>query len=75
MLDDLNAAYDAGIEKGIWVPMQFNDYETLVVPVRKALLHMYLARRGPSYEYVETIRLQLIHNLKYTGIQSHTPKI
>ena len=38
MLDDLNAAYDAGIEKGIWVPTQFNDYGTPVVPVWKALL-------------------------------------
>ena len=34
MLDDLNAAYDAGI----WVPISFNHYGTPVVPMQKALL-------------------------------------
>jgi hypothetical protein len=34
--EDLNAAYDQGIAKGIWIPVQFCDYGTPVVPVRKA---------------------------------------
>ena len=36
--DDLNQAYDAGVKRGIWIPTQFNDYGTPVVPIRKALL-------------------------------------
>ena len=38
LLDDLNQAYEAGIKKGIWIPTQFNEYGTPVVPVRKALV-------------------------------------
>lgn len=38
LLQDLSDAYDAGIEKGVWTPTQFNDYGTPVVPVKKALL-------------------------------------
>jgi hypothetical protein len=34
--EDLTAAYDQGISKGIWIPVQFCDYGTPVVPVRKA---------------------------------------
>lgn len=33
--DDLSQAYNKGIEKGLWQPVQFNDYGTPVVPVRK----------------------------------------
>ncbi len=36
--EDLEAAYDKGIAKGIWEPAQFSDYGTPVVPVRKAQL-------------------------------------
>ena len=36
LLDDLNQAYEAGIKKGIWIPTQFNEYGTPVVPIRKA---------------------------------------
>ena len=36
--DELNLAYEAGIQKGIWKPVQFNQYGTPVVPVRKAQL-------------------------------------
>ena len=32
---DLAQAYDAGIAQGIWTPVQFNDWGTPVVPVRK----------------------------------------
>jgi transposase InsO family protein len=35
LMDDLNHALDVGIAKGIWEPVQFNDYGTPVVPVRK----------------------------------------
>ena len=34
--EDLNAAYQAGIQKGVWVPISFNEYGTPVVPIRKA---------------------------------------
>ena len=32
---DLSQAYDAGIEKGIATPVQFNEWGTSVVPIRK----------------------------------------
>ena len=32
---ELAQAYDAGIEKDIWTPVQFNDWGTPVVPIRK----------------------------------------
>lgn len=35
ILEDLNHAYDAGIKKGVWVPAQFNEYGTPVVPIVK----------------------------------------
>jgi hypothetical protein len=33
--EDLAQAYEAGISKGIWTPVQFCDWGTPVVPVRK----------------------------------------
>lgn len=36
--DDLEKAYQDGIAKGTWEPVQFNDYGTPVVPVKKAKL-------------------------------------
>ena len=36
--EELNAAIDAGIAKGVWVPTQFCRYGTPVVPIRKAML-------------------------------------
>ena len=33
--DDLAKAYEEGITKGVWKPVQFNDYGTPVVPIRK----------------------------------------
>jgi hypothetical protein len=38
ILDDLTQAYEAGIAKKIWQPVQFNDYGTPVVPITKASL-------------------------------------
>ena len=35
MQDDLSQAYNKGIEKGLWKPVQFSDYGTPVVPLRK----------------------------------------
>ena len=32
---DLAQAYDAGIAQGIWTPVQFNDWGTPMVPIRK----------------------------------------
>lgn len=31
--DDLNQAYDVGIAKGVWKPVQFNAHGTPVVPI------------------------------------------
>ena len=36
--EDLEEAYDSGIQRGIWEPVQFNDYGTPVVPIRKTTL-------------------------------------
>ena len=33
--DDLSKAYEQGIAKGVWKPVQFNDYGSPVVPHRK----------------------------------------
>ncbi|KAL5489032.1 hypothetical protein EMCRGX_G018076 [Ephydatia muelleri] len=33
--DELNQAYDVGIAKGVWKPVQFNAHGTPVVPIRK----------------------------------------
>ena len=35
MIEDVNQTYDVGINKGIWKPVQFNEYGTPVVPIRK----------------------------------------
>ncbi|KFD62340.1 LOW QUALITY PROTEIN: hypothetical protein M514_25463 [Trichuris suis] len=60
ILEDLNQAYDAGIKRGVWVPTQFNEYETLVVPVRKPLStdrrKVTLRVRG---DYAVTVNSQL----------------
>jgi len=34
--DDLAKGYEEGIAKGVWKPVQFNEYGTPVVPIRKA---------------------------------------
>ena len=36
---DLTQALDAGIKKGIWTPVQFNDWGTPIVPVQKKGQH------------------------------------
>ena len=33
--DDLAKGYEEGITKGVWKPVQFNEYGTPVVPIRK----------------------------------------
>ena len=38
MEDDLDEVYNEGIAKGVWEPIQFSDYGTPVVPIKKALL-------------------------------------
>ena len=60
VLDDLNAAYEAGIQKGIWVPTSFNEYGTPVVPVRKAMLPgQKKAKLRVCGDYSVTINSQL----------------
>ena len=34
--DDLSKGYEEGISEGVWKHIQFNDYGTPVVPIRKA---------------------------------------
>ena len=36
MQTDLAQAYNAGIERGTWNSVQFNDWGTTVVPIRKS---------------------------------------
>nr|KAG5701179.1 hypothetical protein BaRGS_023288 [Batillaria attramentaria] len=38
--DDLTKGYEEGIAKGVWKPVQFNDYGTPVVPIRKTKLRI-----------------------------------
>ena len=38
ILEDLHTAYDASIKQGVWVPTQFKQYGTPVMPVKKTLL-------------------------------------
>ena len=60
LLDDLNQAYDAGIKKGIWKPIQFNDYGTPVVPIRKQLLsNQKKAKLRVCGDYSVTVNPQL----------------
>ena len=60
ILEDLNASYDEGIKKGIWIPTQFNDYGTPVVPVRKAPLPgQQKARLRICGDYSVTVNSQL----------------
>ncbi|KAL8581042.1 hypothetical protein ACOMHN_012693 [Nucella lapillus] len=35
LCDDLAKGYEEGIAKGVWKPVQFNEYGTPVVPIRK----------------------------------------
>ena len=35
ILEDVNQALDTGIQKGVWIPTDFNDYGTPIVPVMK----------------------------------------
>ena len=57
--EDLNAAYEAGIRKGVWVPTSFNDYGTPVVPVRKAPLPGQKAKLRVGGDYSFTVNRQL----------------
>ena len=36
LCDDVVKGYEEGIAKGVWKPVQFNEYGTTVVPIRKA---------------------------------------
>ena len=60
ILDDLNAAYEAGIQKGVWEPTPFNEWGTPVVPVRKALLPgQEKAKLRVCGDYAVTVNSQL----------------
>ena len=57
--EDLNAAYEAGIKKGVWVPTSFNDYGTPVVPIRKAPLPGQQDKLRVHGDYSVTVNPQL----------------
>lgn len=57
--EDLCQAYNAGIAKGVWLPTQFNDYGTPVVPIQKASLPGQLAKLHVCGDYSVTVNQQL----------------
>ena len=57
--DDLNQAYDAGIAKGVWKPVQFNDYGTPVVPIWKKSAPGQPAKIRVCGDYSVTVNSQL----------------
>ncbi len=60
ILEELNVAYDEGLKKGVWIPTQFKDYGTPVVPVRKALLPgQRKCRLRICGDYSVTVNVQL----------------
>ena len=61
--DDLNQAYDAGIAKGVWKPIQFNNYGTPVVPIGKKCAPDQPAKIQVCGDYsVTTVNSQLETN-------------
>ena len=58
--EDLAHGYQKGIARGVWKPVQFNDYGTPVVPIKKSLLP---GQSAPSlrvcWDYSVTINPQL----------------
>ena len=59
--EDLEKAYQEGISKGIWEPVQFNDYGTPVVPIKKALLSgQKKAKIRVCGDYSVTVNSQLM---------------
>eukprot|EP00731_Ephydatia_muelleri_P034216 Em0051g8a len=57
--EDLCQAYDAGIARGVWLPTQFNDYGTPVVPIRKASLPGQPAKLRVCGDYSVSVNQQL----------------
>eukprot|EP00731_Ephydatia_muelleri_P037083 Em0393g2a len=57
--ENLCQAYDAGIARGVWLPTQFNDYGTTVVPIQKAHLPGQSAKLRICGNYSVTVNQQL----------------
>ena len=57
--EDLCQAYDAGIARGVWLPTQFNDYGTPVVPIREPSLPGQPAKLRVCGDYSVTVNQQL----------------
>nr|CAB3249686.1 uncharacterized protein K02A2.6-like [Phallusia mammillata] len=58
--EDVAREYDAGIARGIWTPVKFNDWGTPVVPVRKAPLSTHnRPRLRLCGDYSATVNPQL----------------
>ena len=66
MLEDHTQTYEKEIKKGIYSPMQFSDYRTPVVPVRKALQPcQQKAKLRVCSEYSVTVNAQLHHPMPH----------
>ena len=58
--DELNQAYDVGIGKGVWKPIQFNAHGTPVVPIRKpGHSNQYNSKIRVGGDYSVTVNTQL----------------
>ena len=57
--EDLCQAYDVGIARGVWLPTQFNDCGTPVVPIRKPSLPGQPAKLRVFGDYSVTVNQQL----------------
>ena len=72
ILEGLNSAYDEGIRKVIWIPIEFNDYGILVVPVQR---NSFLVNRRPGYGLVATIHSMWKHSWRLKGTRYPIQKI
>ena len=58
--DDLTQSYERGIAKGVWKTVQFNDFDTPVVPIKKPLRPgQTVASLRVRGDYSATINYQL----------------
>ena len=57
--EDLYQVYDAGIARGVWLPTQFNNYGTPVVPIHKPSLPGQLTKLRVCGDYSVTVNQQL----------------
>ena len=59
ILEDVNQALDTGIQKGVWIPTDFNDYGTPIVPVMKKSVPKSRIQLRICGDYSNTVNPQL----------------